>query len=172
MSHAMSLAMTGVTLIGNARPLSRAGCLALGDGSSAPDGHRRVEGASFDRFGTGGNLLTSPAIKRLGSAIAPGEWMDTPRVSTKKELQHILPRLPGWKHRGRLVRAFKFEDFVDSLALVNSRVAYFETMDPPDGTIAYDQVTFELTRYDIGGRVTDHGVHVAKEITARSGARR
>ncbi len=103
-----------------------------------------------------------------------GVDVDKPRVLSKKELQNILPRLPGWSHRnGRLVREFEFQDFVESLAFVNSLVAYFETIDHhPDVTNAYDKVTFELTRYDLGGKVTDRDVEVAKKIGSQYGARR
>jgi hypothetical protein len=32
--------------------------------------------------------------------------------------------------------------------------------------IAYGEVTFELTRYDVGGKVTDRDVEVAKKISS------
>jgi 4a-hydroxytetrahydrobiopterin dehydratase len=65
------------------------------------------------------------------------------------------------------LRTFEFQDFVQSLSFVNSLVAYFETVDHhPDVRIAYGEVTFELTRYDVGGRVTDRDVEVAKKISS------
>ena len=87
---------------------------------------------------------------------------------TAKELRVIMPRLSGWQLRGhKLVRTFEFRDFVDSLGFVNSLVAYFESVDHhPDVRIAYSDVTFELTRYDLGGRVTDRDVEVAKKISS------
>jgi pterin-4a-carbinolamine dehydratase len=43
----------------------------------------------------------------------------------------------------------------------------FETVDHhPDVQIAYGEVTFELTRYDVGGKVTDRDVEVAKKISS------
>ena len=100
--------------------------------------------------------------------------MDKPRPLTAKELKTVLPRLPGWRHRdNRLTRDFEFQDFVESLAFINSLVAYFETMDHhPDVTIAYDKVTFALTTYDVGGKVTDRDVSLAKKITSTYGARK
>ena len=94
--------------------------------------------------------------------------MDTPRVLTAKELRAIMPRLSGWKlANNKLSRTFEFQDFVDSLGFVNSLVAYFETIDHhPDVHIAYGEVTFELTRYDLGGKVTDRDVEVAKKISS------
>jgi 4a-hydroxytetrahydrobiopterin dehydratase len=93
--------------------------------------------------------------------------MEKPKVLTAQELRTIMPRLSGWKlAHDKLVRTFEFQDFVHSLSFVNSLVAYFETVDHhPDVRIAYGEVTFELTRYDVGGKVTDRDVEVAKKIT-------
>ena len=99
--------------------------------------------------------------------------MDKPKILTAKELRTIMPRLAGWKLvRNKLARTFEFQDFVESLSFVNSLVVYFETMDHhPDVYIAYGEVTFELTRYDLGGRVTDRDVEVAKKISSTYQAR-
>jgi len=98
---------------------------------------------------------------------------DKPKVLTARELRTIMPRLAGWKLvRNKLVRTFEFQDFVQSLSFVNSLVAYFETIDHhPDVRMAYGEVTFELTRYDVGGRVTDLDVEVAKKISSTYRAR-
>jgi 4a-hydroxytetrahydrobiopterin dehydratase len=99
--------------------------------------------------------------------------MDKPKVLTAKELRTIMPRLSGWKlARNKLVRTFEFRDFVQSLSFVNGLVAYFEIVDHhPDVYIAYGEVTFELTRYDLGGKVTDRDVEVAKKISSEYRAR-
>ena len=99
--------------------------------------------------------------------------MDKPKVLTARELRVIMPRLNGWSlARNKLLRTFEFQDFVASLSFVNSLVAYFETVDHhPDVRIAYGEVTFELTRYDVGGRVTDRDVEVAKKISTAYRAR-
>jgi 4a-hydroxytetrahydrobiopterin dehydratase len=93
-----------------------------------------------------------------------GETKDPDR----RELRAIMPRLSGWKlAQNKLSRTFEFQDFVQSLSFVNSLVAYFETVDHhPDVRIAYGEVTFELTRYDVGGKVTDRDVEVAKKISS------
>lgn len=100
--------------------------------------------------------------------------MDKPKVLTAKELRMIMPRLSGWKRANdRLTRTFEFQDFVASLSFINSLVAYFETVDHhPDVHIAYGEVTFELTRYDLGGKITDRDVEVAKKISSMYGSRR
>ena len=94
--------------------------------------------------------------------------MDKPQILTAKELRAIMPRLTGWRlAQNKLSRTFEFQDFVHSLSFVNSLVAYFETVDHhPDVRIAYGEVTFELTRYDLGGKVTDRDVEVAKKISS------
>ena len=99
--------------------------------------------------------------------------MDKPRVLTRSELSAIMPRLSGWKLAGnKLTRTFEFQDFVHSLSFINSLVVYFETIDHhPDVQIAYGEVTFELTRYDLGGKVTDRDVEVAKHISSQYRAR-
>jgi 4a-hydroxytetrahydrobiopterin dehydratase len=83
-----------------------------------------------------------------------------PKILSATELRAILPRLAGWRlARNKLIRTLEFQDFVASLSFVNSLVAYFQTVDHhPDVRIAYGEVTFELTRYDVGGRVTDRDV--------------
>jgi 4a-hydroxytetrahydrobiopterin dehydratase len=99
---------------------------------------------------------------------------DKPTVLTARELRVIMPRLAGWTLAdNKLSRTFEFRDFVDSLSFVNGLVAYFETVDHhPDVRIAYGEVTFELTRYDVGGRVTDRDVEVAKKISSLYRTRR
>ena len=99
--------------------------------------------------------------------------MKPPKILTAGELRTIMPRLKGWKSaRNRLVRTFEFRDFVHSLSFVNSLVAYFESADHhPDVRLAYGEVTFELTTYDVGGRITDRDVAVAKKISSEYRAR-
>jgi 4a-hydroxytetrahydrobiopterin dehydratase len=100
--------------------------------------------------------------------------MDKPTILTAKELRAIMPRLAGWKlAQNKLSRTFEFQDFVQSLSFINSLVVYFETVDHhPDVRIAYGEVTFELTRYDVGGKVTDRDVEVAKKISSHYRTRR
>jgi 4a-hydroxytetrahydrobiopterin dehydratase len=99
--------------------------------------------------------------------------MEKPKVLTARELRTIMPRLAGWKlAHNKLSRTLEFQDFVQSISFVNSLVAYFETVDHhPDVHIAYGEVTFELTRYDVGGKVTDRDVEVAKKISSLYRAR-
>ena len=105
---------------------------------------------------------------KCNSAVSRPLAMEKPKILTTKELRAIMPRLSGWKlAQNKLLRTFEFQDFVQSLSFVNSLVVYFETVDHhPDIHIAYGEVTFELTRYDLGGKVTDRDVEVAKKISS------
>jgi len=44
-------------------------------------------------------------------------------------------------------------------------------MDKPKILTAYGEVTYELTRYDVGGKVSDRDVEVAKKISSTYRAR-
>jgi 4a-hydroxytetrahydrobiopterin dehydratase len=113
---------------------------------------------------------TQPGARPRGSGrfSYAGTVVEKPKILTARELRAIMPRLAGWSlAHNKLSRTFEFQDFVESLSFVNSLVAYFETVDHhPDVRIAYGEVTFELTRYDVGGRVTDRDVEVAKKISS------
>jgi len=116
--------------------------------------------------------IARPACDRAYGFLANRDTlattMDKPKVLTPKQLRVIMPRLAGWTlAQNKLSRTFECQDFVHSLSFVNSLVAFFETMDHhPDVRIAYGDVTFELTRYDVGGKVTDRDVEVAKKISS------
>jgi 4a-hydroxytetrahydrobiopterin dehydratase len=99
--------------------------------------------------------------------------MTTPKILSPRELRVVMPRLSGWTlTHNKLTRTFEFQDFVESLSFVNGLVAYFETVDHhPDVHIAYVEVTFELTLYDVGGKVTDRDIEVAKKISSLYRAR-
>jgi 4a-hydroxytetrahydrobiopterin dehydratase len=149
--------------------------LVGGDGMATPA--CRISSRTFRRWEVGlgiGSPLYLQVVPygnrgRSGTLIL----MDKPKILTAKELRIIMPRLSGWTlAQNKLSRTFEFQDFVQSLSFVNSLVAYFETVDHhPDVHIAYGEVTFELTRYDLGGKVTDRDVEVAKKISSEYRAR-
>jgi 4a-hydroxytetrahydrobiopterin dehydratase len=92
--------------------------------------------------------------------------MDKPKVLNNDEIKQGLKDLPGWTYADdKISKEFEFLDFVDSLSFVNSMVAYFQEMDHhPDVHIMYSKIRFDLQRFDIGGKVTDRDIMVAKEI--------
>lgn len=91
---------------------------------------------------------------------------DKPRALTTEELNGVLRELPGWEMiEGQLTREFRFKDFVEAVGFVNRLVPYFEAQDHhPDIRISYSRVTFELSRHDIGRKVTALDGEVARHI--------
>lgn len=92
--------------------------------------------------------------------------MDKPQPLSGDEIETVLQRLPGWTLEGvKIAKEFEFKDFIDSLSFVNRLVPFFELKDHhPDVHIFYNRIKFELSRYDLGGKVTDRDVEVAKRI--------
>ena len=92
--------------------------------------------------------------------------MDKPKILTKEEIYTALLSLSGWTYADdKISKEFKFADFVGSLNFINRMVGYFEEVDHhPDVHIFYSKVKFELQRFDIGGKVTDRDIEVAKYI--------
>jgi 4a-hydroxytetrahydrobiopterin dehydratase len=92
--------------------------------------------------------------------------MDKPVPLTQEELDVVLQRLPGWTvESNQLVKEFTFKDFIDSMSFINRLVPYFESQDHhPDVHIFYNRVRFELSRHDIGGKITALDGDVAKKI--------
>jgi 4a-hydroxytetrahydrobiopterin dehydratase len=92
---------------------------------------------------------------------------DKPKALTKDELDVLLQSLPGWAvdDRNQLAKEFVFKDFVDSLGFINRLIPFFELKDHhPDVHIFYSRVKFELSRHDIGGKITSLCGEVAKRI--------
>lgn len=91
---------------------------------------------------------------------------DKPQPLSESEIETVLQRLPGWAQDGRRIsKEFEFKDFIDSLSFLNRLVPFFELNDHhPDVHIFYNRVKFELSRYDLGGKITDRDVAVAKRI--------
>ena len=91
---------------------------------------------------------------------------DKPAALTDEEIATALQRLPGWQiEGGQLAKEFRFKDFVDSLSFVNRLVPFFELKDHhPDVHIFYSRIKFELSRHDMGGKITSLDGEVAERI--------
>jgi 4a-hydroxytetrahydrobiopterin dehydratase len=72
---------------------------------------------------------------------------------TAKETSLHLKAVPDWSKRAKtILRTFKFEDFLNSIAFVNRIARRAQKMNHhPDIKICFDQVTLTLTTHDEGG---------------------
>jgi len=88
------------------------------------------------------------------------------KILSEKEIEEKLKEFPGWIFKNnKISKEFKFEDFMESLAFVVRLSSFCEKIDHhPDIHIFYSKVLFELSRYDVGGKVTDKDFKVAEEI--------
>lgn len=96
--------------------------------------------------------------------------MEKPKELKPEEIEAALEgELSGWKYLdNKISKEFSFKDFSDSLSFLNEMIDYFNEVDHhPDTHIFYSKVLFELQRFDIGGKVTDRDIEVAKEIEKR-----
>jgi len=75
-----------------------------------------------------------------------------PALTTKKVRQH-LKTVPHWSLRAQtIIRSFKFEGFLESIAFVNRIARQAQKMNHhPDIVIRYNKVTLKLTTHDEGG---------------------
>lgn len=88
------------------------------------------------------------------------------KILTENEIKEELKYLEGWEYKdNKIVKEFKFNDFMDSLNFINQLAPFCENLDHhPDTHIFYSKVLFELQRFDIGGKVTNKDFMVAREI--------
>lgn len=87
-------------------------------------------------------------------------------ILTDSQIKENLKLFSGWKYsNNKISKEFKFKDFMDSLIFINKLAPFCEELDHhPDVHIYYSKVLFELSRYDVGGKVTNKDFLVAREI--------
>ena len=92
--------------------------------------------------------------------------MEKVNILTKEQIDQELKNVEGWEYKNdKISKQFEFKDFVDSLSFINELAPFCEALDHhPDVHIFYNKVLFELQRLDVGGKVTDKDITVAKEI--------
>ena len=92
--------------------------------------------------------------------------MTEPKTLSLLEIKRSLRHLPGWKyHKNKITKTFEFKRFKDGIAVIDNLAPFCDRIDHhPDIRINYKKVTFELTRYSVGGKVTDRDFVVADHI--------
>ena len=91
------------------------------------------------------------------------------QAMTETELKALLQAEPEWKlQEGKLVRDWKFANFVHAMEFVN-RIAVLaeEAGHHPDIDIRYNQVRLGLVSHDAGG-ITDRDAQLAAQINQQS----
>lgn len=87
------------------------------------------------------------------------------RLLSETEVRSALAGLPGWELReGRLVRGFRFADFVAAFGFMARVALLAERMNHhPDWSNAYNRVEVALSTHDLGGLST-LDVELARQI--------
>ena len=83
---------------------------------------------------------------------------------TAKHLSLHLKAVPDWSKRANtILRTFKFEDFLKSIAFVNHIAKKAQKLNHhPDIDIRFDKVTLTLTTHDEGG-ITEKDFCLARQ---------
>jgi 4a-hydroxytetrahydrobiopterin dehydratase len=83
---------------------------------------------------------------------------------TSKETNLHLKAVPDWSKRANtILRTFKFEDFLKSIAFVNQIAKKAQKLNHhPDIDIRFDKVTLTLTTHDEGG-ITEKDFTLARQ---------
>jgi 4a-hydroxytetrahydrobiopterin dehydratase len=87
------------------------------------------------------------------------------------EIARRLESLPGWERRGdRIVRSFRFEDFVRAFGWMTSVALVAEKLDHhPEWRNVYGTVEVELTTHDARG-ISERDFRLAEEMNRLSDA--
>ncbi len=88
------------------------------------------------------------------------------RILSRKELKEALSGLPGWFYKNSKIRKeFMFKDFMDALNFINELAVYCEQENHhPEVYLLYDKVLFALQTFDVGRKITDKDITLAKKI--------
>lgn len=92
--------------------------------------------------------------------------MEDPKILSEENIGKELLRLPSWQRIGnKISKEFTFESFDDAVLFVTRLASFSNAIDHhPDIHIYYKKIKFDLSRFDVGGRLTDRDFKVAHEI--------
>lgn len=102
----------------------------------------------------------------MEASIGIGAEEESMPKMTETEIRNLLAGEPAWTlESGKLVRDWKFKDFVEAMLFVNRIATLAEAAGHhPDIDIRYNQVRLGLVSHDAGG-VTERDAAMAKRIT-------
>lgn len=92
--------------------------------------------------------------------------MEEIKILTDEEIDAEIANLEGWEHKnGRLVKTFVFSEFMDLIYLIVRLAPFFEDIDHhADMEIEHRKITFKLSRFDVGNKITNLDIICAKKI--------
>lgn len=82
------------------------------------------------------------------------------------EVSERVSDIPGWQYSNhKIMRKYELNSFADAVWLVEAIVPFCNHLDHhPDVLVSKNSVTFSLTRYSVGGMVTERDFKVASII--------
>lgn len=88
------------------------------------------------------------------------------KILTEEEIDRDMIGLDGWKYSNdRLVKTFNFSEFMDVIYLIVRLSSFFEENDHhADMEIEHRKITFKLSRFDVGNKVTNLDILTAHKI--------
>jgi len=88
------------------------------------------------------------------------------KILTRVEIDKRLKKLVGWKYgKNKIYKEYLFESFSKAIKFVDRLAPFFNKIDHhPDIHIFYKKILFELTRYSVGGKVTERDFTDARKI--------
>lgn len=88
------------------------------------------------------------------------------RPLADQEIEEKLQKLPGWKREGdKILKTFEFASFSDGIDFISGLTPFFNLVDHhPDMEISYKKIKFSLTRFSIGGKITERDFALAEKI--------
>jgi len=88
------------------------------------------------------------------------------KVLTQEEIKKKLVDFPGWKYAdNKISKEFTFKSFSQGIEFITKLTPFCNKIDHhPDIHIYYKKIVFDLTRFSVGGKVTQRDFTVASEI--------
>lgn len=92
--------------------------------------------------------------------------MEDPRILSEEIVKHELLMLPNWRRiNNKISKEFIFDSFDDAVSFIKRLAPFCNAIDHhPDIHVYYKKIRFDLTRFDVGERLTDRDFKVAHEI--------
>jgi 4a-hydroxytetrahydrobiopterin dehydratase len=89
-------------------------------------------------------------------------------ILSESQIQDALAALPGWSYRVPNLEAdYKFANFRDAIAFIIQVAIEAEARNHhPDFRSSWNKVSFSLCSHDVGNKITEADVKLAKYIDA------